>query len=69
MFQNYRRFKQTKACTAARLKTLLYNSLILSHINYCITVWGYKGSRILRIQKGSSNNNIEQVQFMINSIQ
>ena len=33
------------------IKTLLYNSLILSHINYCITVWGYKGSRILRIQK------------------
>ena len=33
------------------IKTLLYNSLILSHINYCITVWGYKGSRILKIQK------------------
>ena len=33
------------------IKTLLYNSLILSHINYCITVWGHKGSRILRIQK------------------
>ena len=33
------------------IKKLLYNSLILSHINYCITVWGYKGSRILRIQK------------------
>ena len=26
------------------IKTLLYNSLILSHINYCITVWGYKGT-------------------------
>ena len=51
MFQNYRRFKQTKACTAAR------------HNNYCITVWGYKGSRILRIKKGCSNNNIEQVKF------
>ena len=33
------------------IKKLLYNSLILSHINYCITVWGYKGSQILRIQK------------------
>ena len=33
------------------IKTLLYNSLILSHINYCIAVWGYKGSRILRIKK------------------
>ena len=46
------------------IKTLLYNYLILSHINYCITVWGYKGSRILRIpKKSSSNNNTEQVQF------
>ena len=31
------------------IKTLLNNSLILSHINYCIMVWGYKGSRILII--------------------
>ena len=31
------------------IKTLLYNALILSHISYCITVWGYKGSRILII--------------------
>ena len=27
-----------------------YTTLILSYINYCNTVWGYKGSRILRIQ-------------------
>ena len=46
-----KRVKQTKACTTARHKTLLYNFLILSHINYCIKVWGYKGSRILKIQK------------------
>ena len=44
MLQNYWRSKQTKACTTARHKTLLYNYLILSHINYCITVCGYKGS-------------------------
>ena len=45
------------------INTLLHNSLILSHINYCITVWGYNGSRILRIKKNSWNNNTEQVQF------
>ena len=45
------------------IKTLIYNSLLLSHINYCFTVWGYKGCRILRIKKSSSNNNPEQVQF------
>ena len=61
MFQNYRRFTQTKAYTTARYKTRLYNDLILSHINYSITIWGYKGSRIFKT--GSSNNNIEQVQF------
>ena len=30
---------------------MLYNSLILPHINYCIMAWGYKGSRLLKIQK------------------
>ena len=48
MFQNYRPFKQTKAYTTARYKTRLYNDLILSHINYSITIWGYKGSRIFK---------------------
>ena len=33
------------------IKTMLYNSLILPHINYCIMAWGYKGSRLLKIQK------------------
>ena len=30
---------------------MLYNSLILPHINYCIMAWGYKGIRLLKIQK------------------
>ena len=29
----------------------LYNSLILSHINYCIMARGYKGNKLLKIQK------------------
>ena len=33
------------------IKKLLYNSLILSHINYCIMAWGYKGNRLIKIQK------------------
>ena len=33
------------------IKIMLYNSLILPHINYCIMAWGYKGSRLLKIQK------------------
>ena len=30
---------------------ILYNSLILSHINYCILAWGYKGNRLIKILK------------------
>ena len=33
------------------IKTLIYNSLILSHINYGILIWGYQNSRILKLQK------------------
>ena len=29
---------------------MLYNTLILPHINYCIMAWGYKGPRLLKIQ-------------------
>ena len=33
------------------IKIMLNNSLILPHINYCIMAWGYKGIRLLKIQK------------------
>ena len=33
------------------IKVLLYNTLILSHINYCIMIWGYQRNRITSIQK------------------
>ena len=33
------------------IKIMLYNTLILPHINYCIMAWGYKGTRLLKIQK------------------
>ena len=36
---------------SVEIKTLLYNSLILSHINYCITAWGFQPGRILKLQK------------------
>ena len=31
------------------IKIMICNSLILSHINYCIMVWGYKDNRIMKI--------------------
>ena len=30
---------------------MLYNTLLLPHINYCILAWGYKGPRLYKIQK------------------
>ena len=33
------------------IKIMLYNSLILSHINYGILAWGYNHERILKLQK------------------
>ena len=33
------------------IKIILYNSLILPHINYCIMVWGFHSNRILKLQK------------------
>ncbi len=32
-------------------KVLIYNSLILSHVNLCILTWGYQCDRILKLQK------------------
>ncbi len=32
-------------------KVLIYNSLILSHLNFCILAWGYKCDRIIKLQK------------------
>ena len=37
------------ACTFEH--RLLYNTLLLPHINYCILSWGYKCDRITKIQK------------------
>ena len=34
-----------------QIKVLLYNTLLLPHINYCILSWGYKCDRITKIQK------------------
>ncbi len=33
------------------IETTLYNSLVLSHINYCLLVWGYEFDKIKKLQK------------------
>ena len=33
------------------IKLMIYNSLILSHINYGILIWGYHSDRLYKLQK------------------
>ena len=33
------------------IKVLSYNTLMLSHTNYCIMIWGYQRNKITSIQK------------------
>ena len=33
------------------IRIILYNSLILPHINYCLMIWGYQCNRITKLQK------------------
>ena len=37
------------------IKIILYNSLMLPHLNYSITLWGFKCERIVKLQKSCSN--------------
>ncbi len=34
-----------------KTKVLIYNSLIVSHIKFCILVWGYQCDRMIKLQK------------------
>ena len=34
-----------------RIQLMLYNSLLLPHINYCLTTWGYQCHRLQKLQK------------------
>ena len=33
------------------IKTIIYNTLILPHLNYCILCWGFKCNRVFALQK------------------
>ncbi len=34
-----------------KTKVLIYNSLIVSHPNFCILAWGYQCDRVIKLQK------------------
>ncbi len=34
-----------------KTKVLIYNSLIVSHVNFCILAWGYQCDRVIKLQK------------------
>ena len=33
------------------IRLMLYNTLILPHLNYCVTAWGYQCNIIIKLQK------------------
>ncbi|MFV2016881.1 MAG: hypothetical protein ACC656_15730, partial [Candidatus Heimdallarchaeota archaeon] len=36
---------------STKVKLMLYNALVLPHINYCLLAWGYEHQRITKLQK------------------
>ena len=43
--------KRMKHILPTEVLLLIYNSLITSHISYCVLAWGFSGSRINKLQK------------------
>ncbi len=40
-----------KHVVTLNVRVMIYNSLILSHINYCILAWGYRSEQIKKLKK------------------
>ena len=40
-----------KLVLPTQTRVLLYNSIIVPHINYCIMAWGYQSNRMFNLQK------------------
>ena len=40
-----------KYCVPLYIRLMLYNTLILPHLNYCVTAWRYQCNRIIKFQK------------------
>ena len=44
-------YVQIKTLLPQRVLRILYNSLILPHLRYCILSWGFKSDRLFKLQK------------------
>ena len=51
MFKNIGILNKLKHFLPLKTKILIYNSLIVSHLNFGILVWGYQCDRIMKLQK------------------
>ena len=40
-----------KYCVPWNIRLMLYDTLILPRLNYCVTAWGYQRNRIIKLQK------------------
>ncbi len=38
-------------CILQDIELMLYNSIVVSHLNYCILAWGYEHNRVNKLQK------------------
>ena len=43
--------KRLKACLPKKILVMLYHSLIHSHLNYMILIWGHESNQLLTLQK------------------
>ena len=53
--QNIGILNKLKYVLSKQIEMLLYNSLIVPHINYCIMAWGFQSNRIIKLQKSIEN--------------
>ena len=44
-----------------RIKIMLYNTLLVPQINYCLTIWGFQCERINKLKKDNMDNYAEQI--------
>ena len=46
-----RDYVQIKTIFTQNILKILYNSLVLPHLQYCILSWGFESDRIFKLQK------------------
>ena len=56
--------KKLKNILPLHIKKILYNSLIVPHINYCIMAWGFESNRKIKLQITTLSNYISHTETL-----